>query len=200
MAQALQLIVGRDSTWSLRAYLCMQLAEFEFSCSAIALGEAGYQQQLAKCSPSKLVPVLHVGELIIHDSLAISEYLNEQSSGKLYPVQAHLRAQARSYLAELHAGFMAIRQGLPFHFEEQSKPADLSAEIGAELERLSTIWQQFDGCFAFNKAGALDAFYAVMALRLANYDIEFDGAAGRYQQHLIAWPLFQRAIDIAKQW
>ncbi|MPW30341.1 glutathione S-transferase [Agarivorans sp. B2Z047] len=200
MAQHYQLIVGRDSTWSLRAYLCMQLAELEFSCNAIALGEAGYQQQLAKLSPSKLVPVLHVDDLVIHDSLAISEYINEQALGKLYPVQADLRAQARSYLAELHAGFTAIRQGLPFHFEKQARPASLSAEINTEIARLSEIWQQFDGCFAFNKAGSIDAFYVVMALRLANYGIELEGAAGRYQQHLISWPLFQRAINSAKQW
>ncbi|WP_411993733.1 glutathione S-transferase N-terminal domain-containing protein [Agarivorans sp. DSG3-1] len=199
MEQNLTLVVGRDSTWSLRTYLCMQLAELEFSLTAVPLGQAGYQQQLASLSPSLLVPVLRCEDIVIHDSLAIIEFANEQANGQLYPNEARLRAQARSYMAELHAGFLAIRQYLPFQFEK-GLPPSLAPKIETELQRLSAIWQQFDGCFAFNKAGALDAYYAVMAQRLTNYGIEFEGAAGRYQQHLVSWPLFQRALVSAKAW
>ena len=65
--------------------------------------------------PAGLVPWLDDGELRIHDSLAIAEYLHECCPERhLYPVDKAERALARSLCAELHAGFRQIRTLLPF--------------------------------------------------------------------------------------
>ncbi|MDO6685516.1 MULTISPECIES: glutathione S-transferase N-terminal domain-containing protein [unclassified Agarivorans] len=199
MSNTLKLVVGRDSTWSIRAYLSMQLAELELELTTVPLGEKGYRQTLSTLSPTGLVPVLQHGDLLLHDSLAISEYANELSPGTVLPVDKSKRALARSYLAELHSGFINIRTQLPFQFKQVDRPS-INADLQIELQRLSTIWQSFDGCFAFGQASVVDAFYAVMAVRLFNYGIELDDAAGRYQHHLMAWPLFKHTLKEAENW
>ncbi|HHQ4607338.1 TPA: glutathione S-transferase, partial [Aeromonas hydrophila] len=67
--------------------------------------------------------------------------------------------------------------------------------------RLQTIWSQARGPFYFGEAGILDAFYAVMAYRLASYGTQLPGQAGAYQQALLAWPLWQQTLVKARlQW
>ncbi|WP_432455126.1 MULTISPECIES: glutathione S-transferase N-terminal domain-containing protein [unclassified Agarivorans] len=199
MTRSLNLVVGRGSTWSIRAYLCLQLIEFEFDLKVIALGEVGYREVLAKYSANGLVPVLQLSNLAIHDSLAIVEYLNECSAGKLFPVDPRQRAYCRSLLAELHSGFSRIRTQLPFEFAPLSTQPDGSG-LTEELARLQAIWQQFGAAFAFGEPGAVDAFYAVMAQRLHHYGIDFEGAAGAYQQYLLGWRLFKDALADAQRW
>lgn len=74
------------------------------------------------------------------------------------------------------------------------------AAVG-ELARLQEIWSQARGPFYFGEAGIIDAFYAVMAYRLASYGILLPGQAGTYQQALLAWPLWQELLVKARlQW
>ena len=59
------------------------------------------------------VPILWDGECVVWDSLAIIEYLNEQSGGdKFWPKDTSARAMARSMAAEMHSGFAALRRKL----------------------------------------------------------------------------------------
>jgi glutathione S-transferase len=91
-------------------------------------------------------------------------------------------------------------QSLPFFLgaPTQSEPP---VETIGELARLQTIWSQARGPFYFGEAGILDAFYAVMAYRLASYGISLPGQAGAYQQALLAWPLWQETLVKARlQW
>ncbi|MGY5451107.1 hypothetical protein ACVFI8_09220 [Agarivorans sp. MS3-6] len=199
MQPKLNLVVGRESTWSIRAYLCLQLAKLDFDITTIALGDAGYQQQLRAESATMLVPVLHTKEVSVHDSLAITEFANELCNGGLYPASASKRAIARSYLAELHSGFSLIRSQLPFQLLQTPDTAS-TIPLQSEIARLTCIWQPFGPSFAFGHAGAVDAFYSLMALRLLQYGVTLDGNAGRYQQHLVNWPLFQQALLEAKKW
>ena len=147
------------------------------------------------------MPWLDDGELRIHDSLAIAEYIHECCPERhLYPVDKAERALARSLCAELHAGFRQIRTLLPFFLgaPTQSEPP---VEVIDELARLQTLWSQARGPFYFDEASILDAFYAVMAYRLASYGISLPGQAGAYQQALLAWPLWQETLLRARlQW
>ena len=156
---------------------------------------------MKRTAPAGLVPWLDDGELRIHDSLAIAEYLHELCPARhLYPTDRAERAKARSLCAELHAGFGQIRSRLPFFLgaPTQSEPP---VETIGELARLQTIWSQARGRFYFEEAGILDAFYAVMAYRLASYGISLPGQAGAYQQALLAWPLWQETLVKARlQW
>lgn len=188
------LISGTDSTWSLRAWLCARVAGFTPEVIRIDLTAADYKTQILKYSPAGLVPVWLEGELVIHDSLAITEYLNEISGGRLYPSGTGERALARSLCAEMHSGFANIREQCPFT-QQEVPPLQASGEpIRKELQRITDIFAQAEGPFMFSEPSAVDAFYAVLAKRLSHYGIELAGKAGHYQKSLNDWPLLAEAL------
>lgn len=195
----LKLVVGTDSTWSIRALLCIKISGLSCEEIVINLADDTYKEQLKKHSETMLVPVLIHDSLNVHDSLAIAEYINELSSRSLYPVAPNERAMARSLCAELHSGFMHLRTVCPFTLE-QAPAVILTDQIETELSRLKSIWSSAQGLFMYKNAGVVDAFYAVLAYRLSAYGIEFDGKAGQYQQSLLHWSLFKEAIDQANYW
>lgn len=179
---SLVLTVGTGSTWAMRTALVLAMSGLKWQEQVFDLEDAKELQRLKRTAPAGLVPWLDDGELRIHDSLAIAEYLHECCPERhLYPVDKAERALARSLCAELHAGFRQIRTLLPFFLG-----APTQSEPPVEV---------------IDEASILDAFYAVMAYRLASYGISLPGQAGAYQQALLAWPLWQETLLRARlQW
>ncbi|AJQ53751.1 TPA: glutathione S-transferase [Aeromonas hydrophila] len=198
---SLVLTVGTGSTWAMRAALVLAMSRLEWQEQVFDLEDAKELQRLKRLAPAGLVPWLDHDGVRIHDSLAIAEYLHELCPARrLYPEARAERALARSLCAELHAGFRQIRTLLPFFLGAPTRSEPPVEAIG-ELARLQTIWSQARGPFYFGEAGILDAFYAVMAYRLASYGIQLPGQAGAYQQALLAWPLWQQTLVKARlQW
>jgi glutathione S-transferase len=198
---SLVLTVGTGSTWAMRAALVLAMSGLEWQEQVFDLEDAKELQRLKRLAPAGLVPWLDHDGVRIHDSLAIAEYLHELCPAcRLYPEARAERALARSLCAELHAGFRQIRTLLPFFLGAPTRSEPPVEAIG-ELARLQTIWSQARGPFYFGEAGILDAFYAVMAYRLASYGIQLPGQAGAYQQALLAWPLWQQTLVKARlQW
>lgn len=142
------------------------------------------------------MPVLRDGDVVIYDSLSITEYLNEIKPGLLYSGDAALRATERSLCAELHSGFAAIRRQMPFVASGKTAPVSLSAGAETEIGRIAAIFAASLGDFYRGSTpGAVDAFYSVMAYRLASYGIHFPGRAGDYQIALTEWPLFRTSLS-----
>lgn len=198
---SLVLTVGTGSTWAMRAALVLAMSGLEWQEQVFDLEDAKELQRLKRLAPAGLVPWLDHDGVRVHDSLAIAEYLHELCPARrLYPEARAERALARSLCAELHAGFRQIRTLLPFFLGAPTRSEPPVEAIG-ELARLQTIWSQARGHFYFGEAGILDAFYAVMAYRLASYGIQLPGQAGAYQQALLAWPLWQQTLVKARlQW
>ncbi|AVP83627.1 MULTISPECIES: glutathione S-transferase N-terminal domain-containing protein [Aeromonas] len=198
---SLVLTVGTGSTWAMRAALVLAMSGLEWQEQVFDLEDAKELQRLKRLAPAGLVPWLDHDGVRIHDSLAIAEYLHELCPARrLYPEARAERALARSLCAELHAGFRQIRTLLPFFLGAPTRSEPPVEAIG-ELARLQTIWSQARGPFYFGEAGILDAFYAVMAYRLASYGIQLPGQAGAYQQALLAWSLWQQTLVKARlQW
>ncbi|ELB2792376.1 glutathione S-transferase [Aeromonas hydrophila] len=198
---SLVLTVGTGSTWAMRVALVLAMSGLEWQEQVFDLEDAKELQRLKRLAPAGLVPWLDHDGVRIHDSLAIAEYLHELCPARrLYPEARAERALARSLCAELHAGFRQIRTLLPFFLGAPTRSEPPVEAIG-ELARLQTIWSQARGPFYFGEAGILDAFYAVMAYRLASYGIQLPGQAGAYQQALLAWPLWQQTLVKARlQW
>lgn len=201
----MELTVGTDSTWSLRVWLCSQIAHIDLAINVIDLTAPDYKSLLIKQSPTGLVPALNQGSFIIHDSLSITEYFNERSDGALYPSNSADRALARSLCAELHAGFINLRTQCPFTLapvtplsEQQSLAGNQG--ITNELKRIENIFGSARLPFMFDSAGAVDAYYAILAYRLHTYGITLKGQAGLYQESLLNWSLLKQAITLAKNW
>lgn len=196
----MELVVGTDSTWSLRAWMCVEIIGLDITENIIDLTSKHYKAELLKYSPTGLVPALIDEAVIVHDSLAIAEYLNEKSQGQLYPDDAKQRAVARSLCAELHAGFAQLRNNCPFTLDKVTKQLTIDKQMKAELNRVEAIFSQTKLPFMFDSAGTVDAFYAVLAFRLNAYGITFNGKAGQYQQSLLNWPILQDGIAQANRW
>jgi glutathione S-transferase len=195
----IQLIVGTGSTWSIRAWLCLKLAKVEFTEYVVVLEKPDFKQTLLHHSPTGLVPALNVDDLCIHDSLAISEFVNELANEQLLPELVNERALARSYCAELHSGFFNLRNTCPFAIQKQPA-AIITDPLQQELNRLIAIFSAARGEFYFEKPSMVDAFYSVLAYRLDAYGIQLPDRAGQYQQALLNWPLFKAAITQAASW
>ncbi|WP_025564714.1 glutathione S-transferase N-terminal domain-containing protein [Psychromonas sp. SP041] len=196
----MELIVGKDSTWSLRVWICGQLTNIDFNIKVIDLTDADYKAQVLTFSPSGLVPALIDNSLVVHDSLAIIEYLNEQSNGELFPDTVNERAIARSLCSELHSGFMNLRGQCSFTLEKVNPLSTLNDGIKNEISRIETIFEQAQLPYMFEKVGVVDAFYSILAYRLKTYGIMLNGKAGDYQQSLLDWDFLQEAIKQAKVW
>jgi glutathione S-transferase len=196
----MQLIVGTSSTWSLRAFICSQIAGIKLDLIAIDLAKPNYKAEVLKYSPTGLVPALLVGDFVVHDSLAIAEYFNECSDGALYPKNQSERAQARSLCMEMHSGFMSLRSQCPFTFNQVAPLENLTDAVKKEIERIEVIFSQAKCPFMFDHAGAVDAFYAILAFRLEAYGIVLSGKAGEYQRSLLNWFLLKETTALASNW
>lgn len=194
------LVVGTDSTWSLRTWICAHLAEISLSVHVIDLAKENYKEDILQYSPTGLVPALLTPNGVVHDSYAICEYLNEVSAQRLFPDSLDQRALARSLCAEMHSGFMHIRSQCPFTLDKVNPVTSVTDELKQELLRVESIFGSAKGGFMFDNASMVDAFYAILAYRLNHYGIQFSDQAGEYQQSLLNWPLLQQAIQEAALW
>ncbi len=195
-----ELVVAPPSTWALRAWLTLKLCGVPFHLQNVSHDFLLDKPRMLQLSDTGLVPVLIHNGLKIHDSLAIAEYLHELFPNKqLYPGNRHLRAQARSLVAELHSGFTALRTQLPF-FIGEPKSGLVDANGKNELRRLSECWANATLPFYFAEPGVVDAFYAVMAARLYRYQITVEASAEPYFQSLLRWNLLQEGLADQAGW
>src|SRR3569832_760930 len=96
---SLTLVIGNKnySSRSQRPWLLLRQAGIPFEEERIPLYTPGSPEALAAWSPSGMVPALHVGDLLVGDSLAICEYLIERFPDmQVWPLVAAARAVARA--------------------------------------------------------------------------------------------------------
>lgn len=196
----MELTVGTDSTWSLRVWICSQLAQLDVEINVIDLTKSDFKSEILKYSVTGLVPSLNDNDLVIHDSMAIAEYFNEYCDGALYPSDKSERALARSLCLELHSGFINLRTQCPFSIEQVTPLSAFSHDIENELARIEKIFESAHLPFMFNSAGIVDAFYSILAFRLKAYGIKLQGKAGEYQESLLNWSDLKDAIKLAQSW
>ena len=113
---ALKIIVGNKnySSWSMRPWLALAYIGEPFDEVVIPLDQPDTAANIARYTPAGRVPVLHDGDLVVWDSLAILEYLAERfPAAGLLPELREARARCRSVAAEMHSGFAALREHMP---------------------------------------------------------------------------------------
>jgi glutathione S-transferase len=143
---ALMLAIGNKnySSWSMRPWMALKAAGIAFEEVEIPLytGPAD-KQRILDFTRSGKVPVLIDGDITVWDSLAIIEYIAERfPDARLWPQDVASRAHARSVSAEMHSGFMALRNecGMNIHRPIGSKP--LSDDAKANIARVQQIWTE----------------------------------------------------------
>jgi glutathione S-transferase len=195
MSASLTLVIANKnySSWSMRPWVLLRGREVAFRERMLKFESPEWRDQIARLSPSGLVPVLWEGEpgagFATWDTLAIAERLHELFPDRgIWPADARLRARARSAAAEMHSGFRALRAAMPMNIRSRYPGKGMNEGVARDIARISAIWAAAKRPYLFGEFGAADAFYAPVAMRLVTYGVELKGAARDYQRALLESP------------
>lgn len=203
----LKLVIGNQnySSWSLRPWLMMKQVGLEFEEIAIALYQPESSAKIRQYSPSGKVPVLLHDAIVVWDSLAILEYLAEQFPlYRWWHPERLQRAIARSISAEMHSGFLALRQNMPMNCRARLPGAGMTAEVATDIERITSIWrscrQQFghEGDFLLGEWTIADAMFAPVVLRFVTYAVALDSVCSAYAEVVLGLPAMQEWVKAAE--
>jgi glutathione S-transferase len=197
----MELIIGTRawSSWSMRPWLALRRTGAAFSETLIPLRRDGTPVVIAAVSPSSKVPVLKDGDLTVWDSLAICEYLADKfPQARLWPQDLERRARGRAAAAEMHSGFMSLRNQCPMDLALRES-LELSEGTHKDVGRIVALWRDLrsrycdDGPFLLGEWSIADAFFTPVATRFRTYRIDpagygDDGAARAYCSALLSTP------------
>jgi len=144
MARVLYSGTKNASSWAFRAWLALREADVEFEERVVDIRVPQRFDNLARIrafSPPGAVPVLVDDGRTIFDSLAIMEYANELSGGRLLPADILDRASARALLGWQHAGLSGLCGRLSF---ESAFYPDRRAMTPAEHEDAARVFAALD--------------------------------------------------------
>jgi glutathione S-transferase len=197
----LKLVIGNKnySSWSMRPWLALRASNIPFEEIFVPLytGPAD-KDRLLSFSRSGKVPALIDGDITIWDSLAIIEYLAERfPEAKLWPQDRAARAHARSISAEMHSGFMPLRNECGMNLHRPIRSVALSEDARANIARIEEIWSGCrerygkQGPFLFGAFTGADAMYAPVVHRFRTYDIKVAPVVQAYMETMMALPAFK---------
>jgi glutathione S-transferase len=197
----LKLAIGNKnySSWSMRPWLALRANNIAFEEIFIPLytGDAD-KQRILDVSRAGKVPALVDGDLTVWDSLAIIEYLAERfPEARLWPEDRAARAHARSISAEMHSGFMALRNECGMNLHRPVKAVALSDDARANIARVQQIWSECrqrygsSGPFLFGAFGGADAMFAPVVHRFRTYAIDVMPVVADYMNTMMAQPAFE---------
>ncbi|MEZ4333036.1 MAG: glutathione S-transferase family protein [Myxococcota bacterium] len=196
------------SSWSLRAWLALEQTGAAYTERLVSTGDPDWHDQVRRLSPSGKVPLLRDGELEIHDSLAIVEFLHERfPAAGLWPPAEGARAFARSVAAEMHSSFHALRASMPMDIQADEPGRGTTPEALADADRIQAIWRECrerfgsasGGPFLFGPFTAADCFYAPVVFRFRAYHVPLDATARAYCDALVAEPKVAKWVAAARR-
>lgn len=209
----LKLIIGNKnySSWSMRPWIAMKVANIPFEETVISLDAPNFKQVVGPVSGTGKVPVLIDGDVLVWESLAILEYLAEKfPDARLWPAGSTERAFARAISNEMHAGFLPLRRLMPMNMWRPVMRRELTPEAAGNIKRVEAMWaecralygQKSGEAFLFGRFGAADAMYAPVVARLHTYGIDVGVTTRVYMDAVMALPAWQEwyAAAIKETW
>jgi glutathione S-transferase len=191
----MKLIIGNKnySSWSLRGWLACKQSGLGFEELTVHIDGDDWQamrREQGEFQPSAgKVPVLWDGDTVIWDSLAILDYLADKvGRDRFWPKPDDARGMARSMVAEMHSGYLALRRQCPVNIRKRVEGIKLTDESKHDIVRILQLWAEararfgHGGPFLFGTFGAADVFYAPVVSRFLTYGIGVPGFAQAYMQ------------------
>ena len=193
------------SSWSMRPWLLLTHFGIPFDETLIELDRPGTKVAILAHSASGKVPCLLTDDgFAVWDSLAIAETLAERyPQHALWPRDANARARARSVSAEMHSGFVALRNAMPMNIRAWKPGAGMTLEVLADIARVDAIWGDClaasGGPFLFGEFTIADAMYAPVVMRFNSYQPVLSDDAAAYAARVTALPAVAAWIDAARR-
>lgn len=207
----LKLFIGNKtySSWSLRGWLATKQSGLPFEEIVVPLYDAEWDKRREgdEFAPSSgKVPILWDGDIVVWDSLAIIEFLNERSGGdKFWPQDEAARAMARSMAAEMHSSYANLRRKHSMNIRQVYAPTEVDPEVAKEVDRIMEVWAQAraryggGGDFLFGEFGAVDIMFAPVITRFVTYSIPVARFAVPYMEAVLNHPFMQDWIAAAQE-
>lgn len=191
------LVIGNKnySSWSLRPWLLLRHFGVAFDELRLTLDTPEFHADIGRWSPTRTVPVLHDEGLVVPDSLAICEYVNERwLEGRGWPADLRTRAKARAAATEMHSGFRALRTQLPMNCRRKPDAYRWDAQAQVDIDRVQQLWRELrdefaaEGDFLCGGFSIVDAMFAPVVMRFLGYGVVLDDNARRYVDAMTALP------------
>lgn len=212
MAEKLVLYIGEKniSSWSMRGWLGVMTKGLTFDERTIELRNDKDRAERRRVSPTGRVPVLHHGALVIPDSLAILEYLEETfpppEHPALWPADKNARAHARWLAATMHSSFLKLRESMSFNLcflPRPPRPTPEALDEAAEMLRLlqdALDRRKGSGPFLFGPFSAADIMYAPAIVRLTAFKVVTAHApkTPAYMEAVLSHAPVKRWMDAAR--
>lgn len=201
-----------NSSWSLRGWLMFVRFGLDVTLRPVRMFTPTFGEVLRDFGAARTVPALRVLEadgsgFVLWDTLAMAETLVERHPDiDFWPKEPAARALARTLVAEMHAGFGALRAACPMNLRRSYDGFTPSEEVAADIARIEQLWSLAregwgeGGPWLFGAAYTLaDVFFAPVAGRIATYGLPVSAETGRYVAAHLADPLFRewRAAGLA---
>ena len=203
MPDATLIISNRNySSWSLRGWLLTRMSGLAFKTELVS--DAASRDELLLRSSSVRVPRLEHDGILVWDTLAIAEYLNElRPKAQMLPVDRAARARCRSISGEMHSGFNALRSALPMNLRASKPGFAIWSAARADAQAIQAIWTEclaeWGGPFLFGKHISIaDAMYAPVVTRFLSYDVKMNDACASFGKTIMALPDMVSWIDASR--
>jgi glutathione S-transferase len=188
------------SSWSLRGWLLFDAFGIPVRTRTARLYTDDLPRLLAEFQPARTVPAMRCPDgTLVMESFAIAEELaSRHPEAGHWPSDPRTRAAARSLVAEMHAGFQALRAQCPMNLRVSYAATPMTEALRADLDRLEVIWAWARDTVAGNEPwlcgrySVADVFFAPVAARIATYALPVSEAAQAYVAAQIAHPSFRR--------
>lgn len=207
----LKLIIGNKvySSWSLRGWLAARQSGLPFEEVTVSLFDDAWPVRRSQpdLAPSAgKVPLLWDGATAVWDSLAIIDYLDARSgSTRFWPLEPAALGLARAMAAEMHAGYVPLRQAYGMNLRHVLPPTPPSAEVAADIARILHLWNEArtrfgreGGDYLFGAFGAVDIMFAPVVTRFVTYSVAVPPFARAYMDAVLDHPFMRDWIAGAR--
>lgn len=191
----------RYSSWSMRGWLAVKLANLDVEEVLIHFSRPGPTAAIGKLSPNGLVPYLEHRGARIWESLAVCEYCAEIAPS-LWPSDRVARAHGRSISAEIHAGLTGLRQSMWMNLGRDFSGHGRTPAALADIARVEAMWadtrRRFaaEGRFLFGATLTVaDVMYAPVVTRVLTWQPEISAETRAYCDAVRAHPLVAAWYD-----
>ncbi|QNE05724.1 glutathione S-transferase family protein [Croceicoccus marinus] len=203
----MKLIIGNKnySSWSLRGWLAAKQSGLSFEEITVNISGEDWEEAKkgwADVQPSSgKVPILWDGEVVIWDSLAILEYLDDKVreeslsaskaagiGSRFWPRDPVARGLCRSMVAEMHSAYQPLRREMPMNVRRRVEGIAVSDEARGNVVRILSLWAEArsrfgsGGPFLFGSYSAADIFYAPVVSRFMTYGVGVPKFAETYME------------------